>query len=119
VRELVADRSGLTIRRKSTTTHLPWRDIAQIGVLEPDHGAFNRHIAAPQYKRTHVLVVRLRPEIPAPGFVSVLSDEHRQLGYLGLCTVESLGSSRQEMTGALERFAGGKLIRNSRQFLEP
>lgn len=118
VRELIVDRSGLTIRRKRTRTHLPWRDIAQIGVLQPEHGALNHRLPAAQYKRTHVLAVRLRPEISAPRVVSVLSDEHRQLSYLGLCTVEGLGSSCQEMISALERFAGGKLVHNSRQFLD-
>ena len=54
-------------------------------------------------------MVRLRPEVPA---------EHRQLNYLGLGTVEGLGCSRQEMISALERFAGGKLVHNSRQFLD-
>jgi hypothetical protein len=62
--------------------------------------------------------VRLRPEITAPSVVSVLSDEHRQLGYLGLCTVEELGSSHHEMISALGRFAGGKLVHSSRQFLD-
>ncbi len=112
VRELVIDRSGLTVQRTIVRTHLPWRDIVQVGVLQPQHGSSN------QRKRKHVLVVRLRPEVVAPGVVSVLSDEHRQLGYLGLCTIESLGSSRQEMISALERFAGGKLVHNSRQFLD-
>jgi hypothetical protein len=63
-------------------------------------------------------VVRLRPGVPAPEAVSVLSDEHRQLGYLGLGTVEDLGSSHQEMISALEQFAGGKLVHSSRQFLD-
>ncbi len=104
VRELVVDRSGLTVRRTLVRTHLPWRDIAQVGVLQPERGSSNQHRPAARHKRKHVLVVRLRPEVPAPGVVSVLSDEHRQLGYLGLCTVEGLGSSRQEMISALERF---------------
>jgi Caspase domain len=118
VRELVVDRSGLTIRRKGTTTHLAWRDIVQIGVLQPERRALNHCLPADQYTRTHVLVVRLRPEVPAPRVLSMLSDEHRQLGYLGLCSVEELGSSRQEMISALERFAGGKLVHSSRQFLD-
>ncbi len=118
VRELVIDRSGLIVRRTLVRTYLPWRDIAQVGVLQPERGSSNQHRPATRHKRKHVLVVRLRPEVPAPGLVSVLSDEHRQLGYLGLCTVESLGSSCQEMTSALERFAGGKLVHNSRQFLD-
>ncbi|MGH3866316.1 MAG: caspase family protein [Pseudonocardiaceae bacterium] len=118
VRELVVDRSGLTIRRKGTTTHLAWRDIAQVGVLRPERRALNHRLPADQYTRTHVLVVRLRPEVPAPRVLSMLSDEHRQLGYLGLCAVESLVSSRQEMISALERFAGGKLVHSSRQFLD-
>jgi hypothetical protein len=117
-RELVADHSGLTIRGTLVRTHLPWRDIAQIGVLQPERGALNHRLSGIQYTRTDVLVVRLRPEIPAPSVVSVLSDEHRQLGYLGLCAMEELGSSRQEMISALERFAGGKLVHNSRQFLD-
>jgi hypothetical protein len=66
----------------------------------------------------HVLAVRLRPDIPAPSVVSVLSNEHWQLGYIGLCSLEGLGSSRQEMISALERFAGGKLVHSSRQFLD-
>lgn len=118
VRELTVDRSGLTVRREGTRTHLPWRDIAQIGVLQPEHGALNRRLLATQYKRKHVLAVRLRPEIPAPSVVSMLSDKHRQLGYIGLCTLEGLRSSRQEMISALERFAGGKLVHSSRQFLD-
>lgn len=118
VRELVVDRSGLTVRRTLVRTHLPWRDIAQVGVLQPERGSSNQRRPAAQHKRKHVLVVRLRPEVAAPGVVSVLSGEHRQLGYLGLCTVESLGSSHQEMTSALEQFAGGKLVHNSRQFLD-
>lgn len=118
VHELAVDRSGLTIRRKGTRTHLPWRDIAQIGVLQPERGALNHRLPADQYTRTDVLVVRLRPEVPASRVLSALSDEHRQLGYLGLCTVEELGSSRQEMVSALERFAGGKLVHSSRQFLD-
>ncbi len=118
VRELVVDRSGLTIRRTLVRTHLPWRNIAQIGVLQPESGSSNQRRPAARHKRKHVLVVRLRPEVAAPRVVSVLSDEHRQLGYLGLCTVESLGSSREEMASALEQFAGGKLVHNSRQFLD-
>lgn len=118
MRELVVDRSGLTVQRTLVRTHLPWRDIAQVGVLQPERGSSNQRRPAAQHKRKQVLVVRLRPEVAAPGVVSVLSDEHRQLGYLGLCTVESFGSSRQEMASALERFAGGKLVHNSRQFLD-
>ncbi|MGH3828320.1 MAG: caspase family protein, partial [Pseudonocardiaceae bacterium] len=82
-RELVVDRSGLTVRRTLVRTHLPWRDIAQIGVLQPERGTSNQSRLAAQHKRKHVLVVRLRPEVPAPQGLSVLSDEHRQLGYLG------------------------------------
>jgi hypothetical protein len=118
VRELVVDRSGLTVRRTLMRTHLPWRDIAQVGVLQPERGSSDQRQPAAQNKRKHVLVVRLRPEAPAPGVVSVLSDNHRQLGYLGLCTVEELGTSRQEMISLLERFAGGKLVHSSRQFLD-
>ncbi|MGH3833117.1 MAG: caspase family protein [Pseudonocardiaceae bacterium] len=118
VHEFVVDRSGLTIRRTFVTIHLSWRDIAQVGVLQPERGALNHRLAADQYTGADVLVVRLRPEVPAPWGSSVLSDEHRQLGYLGLCAVEELGSSRQEMTSALERFAGGKLVHSSRQFLD-
>lgn len=87
-------------------------------MLQPERGPLNRRLTAARYPRTHVLVVRLRPEVPASSVVSILSDEHRQLGYLGLCTVEGLGSSRQEMTSALERFAGGRLVHSSRQFLD-
>ena len=68
--------------------------------------------------RTPLLVVRLLPEVSVPGVLSVLSDEHRQLGYFGLCTLESVGSSPPEMISALERFAGGKLVHSSRQFLD-
>ncbi|MGH3718835.1 MAG: hypothetical protein ACRDRI_08350 [Pseudonocardiaceae bacterium] len=118
VHELIIDRSGLTIRRTPATTHLPWRDIAQVGILQPERGALNCRLPLGQYTRTDLLVVRLRPEVPGLRGLSVLSDEHRQLGYLGLCTVEELGSSRQEMTSALERFAGGKLVHSSRQFLD-
>jgi hypothetical protein len=88
----------------------------RIPLAEP--GALNHRLPADQYTRADVLVVRLRPDVPAPRVLSVLSDEHRQLGYLGLCTVEELESSRQEMTSALERFAGGKLVHSSRQFLD-
>ena len=118
VRELVVDRSGLTIRGTRARIHLPWRDITQVGVLQPKRGTSNQSQPAAQHMQKHVLVVRLRPEVPAPSVMSVLSDEHRQLGYLGLCAVEELGSSRQEMVSALERFAGGKLVHSSRQFLD-
>jgi Caspase domain len=118
VRELVVDRSGLTIRGTLTRIHLPWRGIFQVGVLQPERGSSDQHRPAAQHKRKQVLVVRLRPEVPVPRVLSVLSDEHRQFSYLGLCTVESLGSSRQEMISALERFAGGKLVHSSRQFLD-
>ncbi|MGH3707835.1 MAG: caspase family protein [Pseudonocardiaceae bacterium] len=118
VRELVVDHSGLTIRKPFVEIHLSWQNIAQIGVLQPERRALNHRLPADQYAQTDLLVVRLRPEFPAPMILSVLSDEHRQLGYLGLCTVEELGSSHQEMTSALERFAGGKLVHSSRQFLD-
>ena len=88
-------------------------------MLQPERRALNRRLPATQYTRIHVLVVRLRPEIPAPNSaLSVLSDEHRQLGYLGLCTVKELGSSHYEMISSLERFASGKLVHSSRQFLD-
>jgi hypothetical protein len=87
-------------------------------VLQPGRGALNHFLAADQYKRMYVLAVRLRPEIPSPSVVSVLSDEHRLLGCLGLCTLEGVRASRQEMVSALERFAGGKLVHSSRQFLD-
>lgn len=118
VYELAVDRSGLTIRRALVTTQLPWRHITQVGMLQPELRSLNRLLPADQHVRKQVLVVRLRPDVPAPRVLSVLSDEHRQLGYLGLCTVDELGSSRQEMTSALERFAGGKLVHSSRQFLD-
>jgi hypothetical protein len=118
VHKLVVDRSGLTVRRTLVTTHFPWRDIAQVGVLQFERGLSDERRPADRHKRRHVLVVRLRPEATAPGVVSLLSDEHRQLGYLGLCTVEGLGSSRQKMTSALEPFACGKLVHSSRQFLD-
>jgi hypothetical protein len=118
VGELVVDRSGLTVQRKPMGAHLPWRDIAQVGVLQPERGALNPRLLTARYTRKLILVVRLRPEAPTPYVLSVLSDEHRQLGYLGLCTLESVGSSHQEMISALERFAGGKLVHNSRQFLD-
>ena len=92
--------------------------ISQVGVLQPEHGSSDQRRPAVRHKREQVLVVRLRTEVPAPDVVSALSDEHRQLGYLGLCTVEGIGSSRQEMISALERFAGGKLVHSSRQFLD-
>jgi hypothetical protein len=116
--ELVIDRCGLTVQWKRARTHLPWRDIAQVGVLQPERGSSDQRRPAVRHKREQVLVVRLRTEVPAPDVVSVLSDEHRQLGYLGLCTVEGIGSSRQEMISVLERFAGGKLVHSSRQFLD-
>ncbi|MGB8198986.1 MAG: hypothetical protein WCF33_04695 [Pseudonocardiaceae bacterium] len=87
-------------------------------MLQPERGALNPHLPAAQHERKHILTVRLRPEIPAPSVVSVLSNEHWQLGYVGLCTLEGLGSSHQEMISALERFAGGKLVHSSRQFLD-
>jgi hypothetical protein len=118
VRDLAVDESGLTIRRTLAKIHIPWRDISQIGMLQLERVALNHRLPATQYTRADVLVVRLRPEVPIPDVVSVLSDEHRQLGYLGLCTLESVGCSRQEMASALERFAGGKLVHNSRQFLD-
>ena len=77
MRRLAVDRSGLTIRRKGATTHLSWRDITQIGVLQPERGALNHSLSTAQYEQTHVLAVRLRPELRASKLVSILSDEHR------------------------------------------
>jgi hypothetical protein len=118
VGELVVDRSGLTVQRKPVGAHLPWGDIAQIGVLQPKSGSLNPRLSAARYTGKPLFVVRLRPEAPTPYVLSVLSDEHRQLGYLGLCTLENVGASHQEMISALERFAGGKLVHSSRQFLD-
>ena len=118
VGELVVDRSGLTVRRRRVSTHLPWRDIAQVGVLQPERGSFNRRLSAARYERKPLLVVRLLPEVPAHDVLSMLSDEHRQLGYLGLCTLDSVGSSPPEMISTLERFAGAKLVHSPRQFLD-
>ena len=115
---LVVDRSGLTLQRKPVGAHLPWRDIAQIGVLQPGRESLNPHLPAARYTRRPLLVVQLRPEVPTPDVLSLLSDRHRQLGYLGLCTLESVGSSHQEMINALGRFAGGKLVHSTRQFLD-
>jgi hypothetical protein len=66
VGELVVDRSGLTIQRKRVSIHLPWRDIAQVGVLQPERGSLNPHLPAARYTRKPLLVVRLLPEVPAP-----------------------------------------------------
>ncbi|MGH3771051.1 MAG: caspase family protein [Pseudonocardiaceae bacterium] len=118
VGELVVDRSGLTVQRKPVGAHLPWRDIAQVGVLQPERGSLNLRLPAAPYTRKSLLVVRLLPEVPAPDVQSLLSDEHRQLGYLGLCTLDSVGSSPPEMISALERFAGAKLLHSPRQFLD-
>jgi hypothetical protein len=118
VGELVVDRSGLTVQRRPMGVHLPWRDIAQVGVLQLNRRSLNPRLPADRYMWKPVLVVRLRPENPNPNVLSVLSDEHWQLGYLGLCTLESVGASHQEMISALERFVGGKLVHSSRQFLD-
>jgi len=118
VHELVVDRSGLTIQRTRMRNHIPWQNIAQIGVLQPERRSFNQRTTAARYERKPLLVVRIRPDAPAPDIVSILSDEHLQLGYLGLCMLGDVRSSRQEMNNALERFAGSKLVHNSRQFLD-
>ncbi len=117
VRELTIDRSGLTVQGTRAKTRLPWRDIVQVGVLQPERGSSDQHQPAARHEREHVLVVRLRADVPAPGIVSVLSDEHRQLGYLGLCTLEDIRSSPPEMISTLEQFAGSKL-HSPRQFLD-
>ncbi len=51
VDELVVDRSGLTVQRKRYGAHLPWRDIAQIGVLQPDRRSLNPRLPAARYMR--------------------------------------------------------------------
>jgi Caspase domain len=73
VREFVIDRSGLTIRGTRARIHLLWRDIAQVGVLQSERGTSNQRRSTVRHKRKQVLVVRLRPDVPAPGVVSVLS----------------------------------------------
>ncbi|MGH3722337.1 MAG: hypothetical protein ACRDRI_26560 [Pseudonocardiaceae bacterium] len=119
VDELVIDRSGLTIRwKRHMRTHLSWLDIAQVGVLQPNRRSLNRRMSTVCYERKPLLVVRLRPEVPVPDVESALSDEHGQLGYVGLCTVKGIGSSLPEMISALERFAGAKLVHSPRQFLD-
>lgn len=117
VRELAIDRSDLTVQGTRRRIHLPWRDIIQVGVLQPERGSSTQRQPTDRHEREHVLVVRLRAEVPTPSIVSVLSDEHRQLGYLGLCTLEDIRSSPLEMISTLEQFAGSKL-HSPRQFLD-
>jgi hypothetical protein len=100
VRELAVDRSGLIVRVKHASTVVPWRDVVQVGVLQPEPDMLNQYRTTAQ--RKDVLVVRLRPEVPAPEILSVLSDEHRRLGYLGVCTLEEISISSPEMLGALQ-----------------
>lgn len=91
VRELAVDRSGLTIQRQLVKTHVPWQEIVQVGVLQPERSSLNQRTTTARYNRTPLLVVRLRAEVPAPDVVSVLSDEHLRLGYLGLCMLGTFG----------------------------
>lgn len=115
VRELIIDRSGITVRRIRDETHLPWYSIDLVGVLGPSPP----HINAPRFLGPRwILAVRLRPDAPMPGIRSMLNGEHARLGYLGLCSLEKIQTPPAQMISGLEKFAGDKLARSPRDFLD-
>ncbi|MGH3942324.1 MAG: caspase family protein [Pseudonocardiaceae bacterium] len=116
--ELTLDRSGLTVQRNRKRYHFPWQAIAQVGTLQPVSKSLTAVYGNSVRAVENILVIRLRSDFPPPPqYFNVLSHEHRQLGYVGL-RLREFGASREEMTSALERFAGSKLAYSPRQFLD-
>lgn len=121
--ELVISSSGvhvLTGTEKRCT--FPWHHILAIGIMAPmiSTPSPNQKSTAPPSERPSkpVLVVRLRPEAPDPDTnLRLLTRDHNQLGYFGVCHLDTVDATREDINAALERFAGARMVRSAREFL--
>lgn len=114
---IVVDRLGIAFHHGRKSTTIPWQRIASVGVFGPKPGSVTPRFKA-AYEKYHILVVRLRPDSPDIPYKGILSRELQLLGYLGLCKVWRLGTSSTELVAALGQFAGGRLVRSHREWLD-
>ncbi|WP_181807159.1 hypothetical protein, partial [Streptomyces shenzhenensis] len=120
--ELVIDRSAITVHvRRNTsgvgTLQTPWRDISHVGVLPPKRGSVNPKLTQ-VYEGNHLLVVRLRPGVPYHSTRGMrFSDELHELGYRVIATVGSFGADKEQILGALDQFAGDRVLHTEQEFL--
>lgn len=115
VRELLVDHAGLTAGLLPYV-HIPWQDVAAVGILRLGRRAFVRRLASRKVR--YVLVVRLRPAAPMPPMYNVLSERYGTLGYLGICMLDDLKTTSDHANEALARFAGSRFFLHPRQFLD-
>ncbi|MGW1626013.1 caspase family protein [Streptomyces sp. NPDC002172] len=114
VATLTLNSAEISFSRGHSGVCVPWTDISHIGLMRCSIGGGVRR----RYQeRLTVLAVRLHPEAPVPKTSTGLSKAHRELGYVGICTLGAIGADRRSVLTALERFAGPRLVRTPSDFL--
>jgi hypothetical protein len=120
--ELVIDRSAITVHvNRSTATAVtlrtPWRDVSHVGVLPPKRGSVNPRLTQ-VYEGNHMLVVRLRPNVPYPPTKDMrLSGELHDLGYRVIATIGTFGADKVQILAALGQFAGDRVLHTEQEFM--
>jgi hypothetical protein len=120
--ELVIDRSAITVHvNRSTATAVtlrtPWRDVSHVGVLPPKRGSVNPKLTQ-VYEGNHMLVVRLRPNVPYPPTKDMrLSGELHELGYRVIATIGTFGADKVQILAALDQFAGDRVLHTEQEFM--
>jgi hypothetical protein len=120
--ELVIDRSAITVHvNRSTATAVtlrtPWRDVSHVGVLPPKRGSVNPRLTQ-VYEGNHMLVVRLRPNVPYPPTKDMrLSGELHDLGYRVIATIGTFGADKVQILAALDQFAGDRVLHTEQEFM--
>ncbi|MEU9273162.1 caspase family protein [Streptomyces sp. NPDC048251] len=123
--ELVISASGITLTQDNEEKRsFAWHDISAVGVMTPlipNPAPSGKSTPSPPPLRPGppVLAVRLRPEVPDPDAPSdLLTRDHNQLGYFGVCPLDAVRAKREDIHAALERFAGTRVVRSAREFLD-
>ncbi|MFE4552444.1 caspase domain-containing protein [Streptomyces sp. NPDC056785] len=121
--ELIIDRSGITVRwhlqhdRDTKTQHVPWTDVSHVGVLPPKRGSVYPS-QTKIYEGNHLLVVRLRPDVPFHSTKGLLfSDKLHELGYRVIGSVGAFHANKEQVLAALDQFAGDCVLHTTQEFL--
>lgn len=121
--ELVIDHAGLTTHmqrrpdREAMTRRTPWSDISHVGVLPPRPNSVNSQWRT-LYAANHLLVIRLRTGAAYPATRDArFPEELVALGYRVVAPLGVFQVNRDDLLAALERFAGGRTLRSTDEFL--
>ena len=114
VATLVLNSAEIRFMRGHGDVRVPWTDISHVGLMR---WSIHDRVRQSHQEGLTVLAVRLRAEAPVPKTSMGLSKAHRELGYVGICVLGTIGADRRSVLAALECFAGPRLVRTPRDFL--